>query len=85
MHGCGGFDTMDDDKMHLKILVNVFCRRELLLPTTMTMPFNKIEETLQRIRGAMGQGKGQTSCHMEGPFISEVYKGSKINGISSCA
>lgn len=81
VHGCSGFDTMDDTDNALDNISEYILQTGVtsFLPTTMTMPFHRIEETLERIRRIMGKGKGAEilGCHMEGPFISEVYKGAQ--------
>lgn len=81
VHGSGGFDTMDEDKNALENISKHVLQTGVtsFLPTTMTMSFDKIAKTMERIRNAMGKGKGAEilGCHMEGPFINEIYKGAQ--------
>ena len=55
------------------------------LPTTMTYDRRRIEEALQRIRQAKANpGTRILGAHMEGPFISQAYKGAqKAENISA--
>jgi N-acetylglucosamine-6-phosphate deacetylase len=82
-HGCGGVDTMDTaggniDKIGQHLLQTGVTS---FLPTTMTMPFARIQETLINIRSAMENpsqtGANVLGCHLEGPFISSLYKGAQ--------
>lgn len=83
IHGCAGADTMDSAGDALDIMSRNLPRTGVtaFLPTTMTMQFNFVEETLERIRAAMGNFNGAEilGCHMEGPFISKDYKGAQDN------
>lgn len=81
VHGCGGYDTMDEAPEALTTI-----RRNVLstgvtafLPTTMTMSVERIQGALERIRAQMGQPGGATvlGCHMEGPFLNPAYKGAQ--------
>ena len=82
IHGAGGADVMDanDDTIETisQLLVKVGVTS--FLPTTMTMSQEKIECALNQIRiGMNGHYKGAKvlGCHLEGPFISETYKGAQ--------
>ncbi|WP_378952668.1 N-acetylglucosamine-6-phosphate deacetylase [Pelosinus sp. sgz500959] len=81
VHGCSGFDTMDNEENALEIIRDSVLKTGVtaFLPTTMTMTLSKITQTLKRIRHAMGEMKGAEvlGCHLEGPFINEVYKGAQ--------
>ncbi|MBP2643490.1 MAG: N-acetylglucosamine-6-phosphate deacetylase [Firmicutes bacterium] len=81
IHGCCGFDTMDDDSNALAQISKGLLKTGVtsFLPTSMTMDFDKIEKTLKRIRVAMSEHSGAEimGCHMEGPFISEIYAGAQ--------
>ena len=74
-HGCGGHDTMDGDA--LSAMAADFRRAGVTTwyPTTMT-------ESTARIRAALAQtsdGRGAhiPGFHLEGPYISEKYKGAQ--------
>ena len=81
IHGCAGADTMDDAPNAISIM------REFLpstgvtsfLPTTMTMPIEKIHCALERIRSEMSIDNGAKilGAHLEGPFISKQFKGAQ--------
>lgn len=81
IHGCSGFDTMDDDENALSRISKSVLQTGVtsFLPTTMTMPFSKIEKAMERIRQTMGKMDGAEilGCHMEGPFINDEYKGAQ--------
>jgi len=74
IHGCHGFDTMDDTPEALDTIREGMAQSGVtaFLPTTMTYDF-------PTIRAAMGKKIGAQilGCHVEGPFISEVYKGAQ--------
>ncbi len=77
IHGCGGFDTMDGDKL---------CEMSQLLasqgvtawfPTTMTAPHQRLKE----ITGVdMDFDDGAQICgfHLEGPYLSPKYAGAQL-------
>lgn len=85
VHGCGGADTMDDDLNALITMAMQQARNGVtsFLATTMTYDMPRIYEALERIRKHMetenpkGIGAKVIGCHMEGPFISEKYKGAQ--------
>ena len=81
IHGCLGNDTMDDnDSSILNISKGIAATGvTAFLPTTMTMEFSIIEKTIERIRRVMNseQGASILGCHLEGPFISNEYKGAQ--------
>lgn len=81
IHGCLGNDTMDDNRSSiLNISKNIVSTGvTAFLPTTMTMERSRIEKALNRIREFMGNepGAGILGCHLEGPFISDEYKGAQ--------
>jgi N-acetylglucosamine-6-phosphate deacetylase len=81
IHGCLGSDTMDDnDSSILNISKGIVATGvTAFLPTTMTMEFSKIEKTIKRIRRLMSNEAGASilGCHLEGPFISDEYKGAQ--------
>lgn len=81
VHGCNGFDTMDEDKRALAIISNGLLQTGVtsFMPTTMTMSFERLERAMEHIRQAMKAGSGAQvlGCHLEGPFIHEKYKGAQ--------
>lgn len=81
VHGCSGFDTMDDDENALDMISKGLLQTGVtaFLPTTMTMDFSRIDQSMERIRKAMEKSPGAEvlGCHMEGPFISEDHKGAQ--------
>ncbi len=81
IHGCLGNDTMDDnDSSILNVSKGIAATGvTAFLPTTMTMEFSIIEKTIERIRRVMNseQGASILGCHLEGPFISNEYKGAQ--------
>lgn len=81
VHGCNGFDTMDDNQEAINTISESVIKTGVtsFLPTTMTMEFSKIDQSMARIRKAMKQSTGAQilGCHMEGPFINEANKGAQ--------
>jgi len=81
IHGCRGFDTMDDTPEALDTIREGMAQSGVtaFLPTTMTYDFPTIYRSFDQIRAAMGKKMGAQilGCHVEGPFISEVYKGAQ--------
>jgi N-acetylglucosamine-6-phosphate deacetylase len=81
IHGCAGYDTMDDSPQALAQIAQNIVRTGVtaFLPTTMTMDFSEITCALERIRQQMSQlgGAQILGCHLEGPFLSEAYAGAQ--------
>lgn len=81
IHGCCGFDAMDDTPEALDTIREGMAQSGVtaFLPTTMTYDFPTIYRSFDQIRAAMGKKRGAKilGCHVEGPFISEVYKGAQ--------
>ena len=81
IHGCGGADTMDDEDNALKIISKNLTAHGVtsFLPTTMTYDIARLQKIFCRIRKAMTQSHGAKilGCHMEGPYISEKFKGAQ--------
>lgn len=81
IHGCLGNDTMDDNESSLRSISKSIAATGVtaILPTTMTMDFPMIERSINRIRTLMDDAPGASilGCHLEGPFISEEYKGAQ--------
>lgn len=82
IHGSGGKDTMDGELAGLKIISETIAKNGVtaFLPTTMTMEKQKIYKALDTVRLAIKdniKGAKILGAHMEGPFISEKYKGAQ--------
>lgn len=82
IHGSGGYDTMDDEIEAIKSISKVIAQNGVtaFLPTTMTMDREKIYNALSNIKHCMKlnlQGAKILGAHVEGPFISEKYKGAQ--------
>ena len=81
IHGAAGVDTMDDDIGTLKKFAEFLPRGGVtsFLPTTMTMPLEKIYRALERIRVGKNFSRGAKilGAHLEGPFISKKFKGAQ--------
>ena len=77
-----GSDTMDGSLEALNKISSTICQRGVtsFLPTTMTMEIGRIYTALDTIKEAMNidmEGAKVIGAHMEGPFISEKYKGAQ--------
>jgi N-acetylglucosamine-6-phosphate deacetylase len=82
IHGSGGCDTMDGSLEGLKKISSMICKRGVtsFLPTTMTMEIGLVYKALDTIKEVMNlklDGAEVLGAHMEGPFISERYKGAQ--------
>lgn len=81
IHGAAGVDTMDDDINALKKFAEFLPSSGVtsFLPTTMTMPLEKIYRALERVRAGKKFSKGARilGAHLEGPFISKKFKGAQ--------
>lgn len=84
IHGAGGKDTMDGELLALETISSTIAKKGVtaFLPTTMTMSKKDIYKALDTVKLAMKeQNKGAKilGIHLEGPFISEKYKGAQKN------
>ena len=90
IHGCFGFDTMDeatDSESDFGSLSALRGMQKYLpetgvtsfLPTTMTMPMKSVRNALGRIRRGMSSAGGARilGANVEGPFISRKFKGAQ--------
>ncbi|MBK5246129.1 MAG: N-acetylglucosamine-6-phosphate deacetylase [Peptostreptococcaceae bacterium] len=82
IHGSGGKDTMDGKISDLEIISETIAKSGVtsFLPTTMTMSKEKIYKALDTVRLAIEKkltGAKILGVHMEGPFISEKFKGAQ--------
>lgn len=82
IHGSGGKDTMDAEESALETISRTIVKNGVtgFLPTTMTMSRENIYKALDTIKNVMKKdidGAKILGAHMEGPFISEKYKGAQ--------
>ena len=81
IHGAAGVDTMDDDLDALKNFSEFLPSTGVtsFLPTTMTMPLEKIYRALEKIRDGkkFSGGAKILGAHLEGPFINKKFKGAQ--------
>lgn len=82
IHGSGGKDAMDGEIASLQIISKTAAKNGVtsFLATTMTMSKEKIYKALDVIREVVNKDIGGATilgAHLEGPFISEQYKGAQ--------
>lgn len=81
IHGAAGVDTMDESLDALKKFAAFLPATGVtsFLPTTMTMPLEKIYRALERIRAGKNFSTGAKilGANVEGPFISKKFKGAQ--------
>ena len=81
IHGCNGFDTMDEDAAALAAMKKFLPSTGVtsFLPTTMTMSVDRIKHALKNIRAnkKISGGAKILGAHLEGPFISEKFNGAQ--------
>ncbi len=82
IHGCKGFDTMDEDECAVEVISKGVAENGVtsFLPTTMTMSPQRIYKAFDNIKKAKNkniEGSKILGAHMEGPFINEKYKGAQ--------
>ena len=82
IHGCMGFDTMDDNHEAIKVISEQIVKNGVtsFLPTTMTMGLEPISKALNHVRRFMSQnleGARVLGAHLEGPFVNVQYKGAQ--------
>ena len=81
IHGCNGFDAMDEDFAALDGM-KIFLPSTgvtSFLPTTMTMSVDRIKHALKNIRKKLTTNYGAKiiGANLEGPFISEKFNGAQ--------
>ncbi|MDA3847656.1 MAG: N-acetylglucosamine-6-phosphate deacetylase [Vallitaleaceae bacterium] len=83
IHGYKGIDTMDGDPERLEEMAELIGENGVtaFLPTTMTMSMGAIRNALDSIRVVQQKtdvkGAIILGAHLEGPFISEGFKGAQ--------
>lgn len=81
IHGAGGADVMDATPEAVKKISETIAKFGVtgFLPTTMTMSSEQIKRALTTISKTISKVKGAKilGVHLEGPFISETYKGAQ--------
>ncbi|NLK21898.1 MAG: N-acetylglucosamine-6-phosphate deacetylase [Epulopiscium sp.] len=82
IHGYDGYDTMDGCEEAIQRISEGIARNGVtaFLPTTMTMPLDKIYNALYRVRQVKQRGVNGAEVlgvHMEGPFINRKFKGAQ--------
>ncbi len=82
IHGCKGFDTMDEDEEAVETISKALVETGVtsFLPTTKTMSPQRIYKAFDNIIKAKNkdiEGAKILGAHMEGPFINEKYKGAQ--------
>ncbi|HBY56411.1 MAG TPA: N-acetylglucosamine-6-phosphate deacetylase [Candidatus Atribacteria bacterium] len=82
VHGGGGADVMDGEYEAIRKVAATHARfgTTAFLPTTLTMPKDKIIKSLQSIKEAKLKGTGTAAIlgiHLEGPYINPEKKGAQ--------
>ena len=80
IHGCAGFDAMDEEPDALENICKFLPTTGVtsFLPTTMTMELSKIKAALKNIREKkISCGAKILGANVEGPFISEKFCGAQ--------
>jgi len=81
IHGCAGADVMDAEPSALQTMGEALISTGVtaFLPTTMTYDFPKIYNALENIRNCMSKEIGARilGCNLEGPYISQEFKGAQ--------
>ena len=81
IHGAAGVDAMDDDPDALQRLADFLPTTGVtsFLPTTMTMPIDKIHRALERVRAGLNFSRGARilGAHWEGSFINKKFCGAQ--------
>lgn len=78
-HGGYGMDSMDGDPDKLNEMIKKMFQEGITtyFPTTMTQSFENIENALRSIGEAAENNPVIQGIHLEGPFISPVFKGAQ--------
>ncbi|KRL02789.1 N-acetylglucosamine-6-phosphate deacetylase [Liquorilactobacillus capillatus] len=78
-HGGYGFDAMDGDPEQIDKMVNEMVHEGITsyFATTMTQAHAEIAKAMKGIRKAAAKNPVIQGIHLEGPFISPVFKGAQ--------
>ena len=79
-HGGYGKDCMDASAEEIDEMVKQMAKKEGITSyfcTTMTQTYDRIEQAMRQIKRAAGLNPVIQGIHVEGPFISENYKGAQ--------
>jgi N-acetylglucosamine-6-phosphate deacetylase len=79
-HGGYGFDAMDGDPDQIDTMATKMMRNEgvtTLFATTMTQSNENIDRAMSGVKVAADRNPIIQGVHLEGPFISAVYKGAQ--------
>ncbi|MFD1464634.1 N-acetylglucosamine-6-phosphate deacetylase [Lapidilactobacillus mulanensis] len=79
-HGGYGFDAMDGDPDQIDTMATKMMRNEgvtTLFATTMTQSNENIDRAMSGVKVAAERNPIIKGVHLEGPFISAVYKGAQ--------
>ncbi len=76
IHGCGGYDTMDEGALPHISHIEAQHGTTSFLPTTMTAPMENIRKIVNQPIKYYGGAK-IWGFHLEGPYISPKYKGAQ--------
>ena len=79
-HGGYGYDAMDGDAQQIDTMATKMMRNEgvtTLFATTMTQSTEHINQAMTGIKKAAAKNPVIQGVHLEGPFISAVYKGAQ--------
>ena len=79
-HGGYGFDAMDGEADQIDQMVTKMTANEGItsyFPTTMTQAPERIDHAMVGIKAAAAKNPVIQGIHLEGPFISPVYKGAQ--------
>lgn len=78
-HGGYGIDNMDADPESINEMISKMYQEGITsyFPTTMTQSFENIEKALKGIAEAAEKNPVIQGIHVEGPFISAVFKGAQ--------
>lgn len=79
-HGGYGYDAMDGDPEQIDTMATKMMRNEgvtTLFATTMTQSNDNIAHAMRGVKAAAAKNSIIQGVHLEGPFISAVYKGAQ--------